>query len=190
MFENVSILLSFVYAVALTHLLTSATELIWARDRIRFSGLFVLWFVIGGLMVVINWLAFGGLSGMKHWTTLEAVLQFLSAAVQYFTCSLISIRPKEEGVIDLPAFYQRQRPGLMIAYLGLGVMAMILDYRDSAETAGLTASSWLAEDAAILPMIVAVAIAGWARPLRLQWAAALGMLALTLYFLAIYAIPG
>ena len=33
MFEHVAILLSFVYALALTHLLSSATGLIIARDR-------------------------------------------------------------------------------------------------------------------------------------------------------------
>jgi hypothetical protein len=190
MFENVSILLSLVYAVALTHLLTSATELIWARERVRFSGLFAMWFVIGGLVVVSNWLSFGGLSGMKHWTTLEAMLQFAMAVTQYFTCSLISIRPKEDGVIDLPAFYEKQRAMLMIAWLALGTVASILNFRDAAQTAGLTANSWIAENAAVIAMILMVAIAGWARPVRLQWLAALGMLALSLYFLAIYAIPG
>jgi hypothetical protein len=34
------------------------------------------------------------------------------------------------------------------------------------------------------------AVAGWARPRWLQWAAATIMLALALYFLATYAIPG
>lgn len=190
MFENISILLSFVYAVALMHLLTSATELIWARERVRLSGLFTLWFLIGGLMLVSNWLNFGGLAGMKHWTTLEVMLQFVTAAVQYFTCSLISIRPKEEGAIDLAAFYEKQRAPLMVAYLFLGILAMVLNFRDTVAITGMTASSWIAEDGSILPMVVMVAIAGWARSVRLQWAAAIGMLALTVYFLVLYAMPG
>jgi hypothetical protein len=37
MFEHITILLSFVYALAVSHLLTSATELMWARDRVRLS---------------------------------------------------------------------------------------------------------------------------------------------------------
>jgi hypothetical protein len=190
MFESVSVLLSLVYAVALTHLLTSATELIWARDRVRFSGLFAIWFLVGGLNVVSNWLSFGGLSGMKHWTTLEAMLQFTMAAVQYFTCSLISIRPKEDGVIDLPAFYARQRRPIMIAWLALAMVACVLNIRDAEQTAGLVANSWIAENAAVLVMALMVGIAGWARPVRLQWAAAIGMLALSIYFLTLYAVPG
>ena len=41
-FEHVTALLSFVYALALTHLLARIAELIVARDRVRFSGLLAL----------------------------------------------------------------------------------------------------------------------------------------------------
>jgi len=38
-FEHVTTLLSFVYALALTHLLARIAELIVARERVKFSGL-------------------------------------------------------------------------------------------------------------------------------------------------------
>lgn len=190
MIENVSVLLSFVYAIALTHLLTSATELIWARERVRFSGLLVIWMVIPALALVINWLSFGELSGLKHLGIAEALIQFAAAISQYFTCSLISIRPKEEAVIDLPAFFEQQRRILMAAYIALCAVAMIINYRDARFTTGLTPNSWIAENAGVVAMIVTVAFAGWAKPLWLQWVAAIGMLGLTFYFLALYAIPG
>lgn len=41
-FEHVTTLFSFVYALALTHLLARIAELIVARDRVRFSGLLAL----------------------------------------------------------------------------------------------------------------------------------------------------
>lgn len=190
MFEHVTVLLSFVYAIALTHLLSSATELIWSRDRVRFSGLFAIWMIVAAFILVSNWLSFGGLSGMKHWSMTEVMIQFVCAVVQYFTCSLISIRPKEDGMIDLPAFFERQRPTLAIAYILLGIGAMIINYRDSSVAAGLTADSWIAENGEIVVMIALVAVAGWARPRWLQWAAAVGMLLLASYFLAIYSLPG
>lgn len=190
MFESITILLSFVFAIALTHLLTSATELIWARERVRFSGLFGIWIVIAGLFLVINWLAFGGLSGMKHWSTVEVMLQFASAVVQYFTCSLIAFRPEKEGIADLPVFFESQRRTIMGAFLLLGVTALIINYRDAGSYSGLNASSWVTEDANCVVQMTAVAIAGWARPRWLQWAAAIVMLGLALYFLMTYAIPG
>jgi hypothetical protein len=190
MFESISILLSFVYAIALTHLLTSATELLWARERVRFSGLYAIWLMIIALNLVINWLSFSGLSGMTHWSTLEVMIQFAAAVIQYFTCSLISIRPKDEGVIDLPAFYDRERPLVMAAFLLLTVVAIVINYRDAGFFAGLGADSWIAENSAVVAMAATVAVAGWARPIWLQWAAATCMVLLTFYFLALYAIPG
>ncbi|HEY1707781.1 MAG TPA: hypothetical protein VGG10_05915 [Rhizomicrobium sp.] len=190
MFENITILLSFVFAIALTHLLTSATELIWARDRVQFSGLFTIWMLVAGLLLVTNWLAFGGLSGMKHWSTVEVMLQFTSAVVQYFTCSLMSVRPEKDGTVELPAFYDKQRPAIMAAFVLLGVTALILNYRDAGSFAGLASSAWLAENAAVVAQMTAVIVAGWARPRWLQWAAAIAMLGLTIYFLVLYAIPG
>lgn len=190
MFETVSILLSFVFAIALTHLLTSATELIWARERVRFSGLFAMWMLIAGLFLVVNWLGFGGLSGIKHWSMAEVMLQFTSAVVQYFTCSLISIRPKEEGIIDLPAFYEKQRPAIMTAMLALGVTVLIINYHDAGKFTGMDSNAWIAENANCVAQMAMTAIAGWARPRWLQWAAATVMLVLALYFLATYAIPG
>jgi hypothetical protein len=49
---------------------------------------------------------------------------------------------------------------------------------------------WVGENAVVLVMLVLIVIAGWAKPRWLQWPAAIGMLALTLYFLSIYALPG
>jgi hypothetical protein len=60
MFEHVTILLSFVYAIAMTHLLSSATELVLARDRVRFSGLYVLWMLNALLILLVNWMAIWG----------------------------------------------------------------------------------------------------------------------------------
>lgn len=190
MFESITILLSFVFAIALTHLLTSATELIWARERVRFSGLFAVWMVIAGLFLVINWLAFGGLSGMKHWSTIEVMLQFASAVAQYFTCSLIAFRPENEGIVDLPAFFDSQRRAVMGAFLLLGVTALIINYRDAGNYTGLSPNSWVVENANCAVQMTVVAIAGWARPRWLQWGAAIVMLGLALYFLMTYALPG
>jgi len=41
-FEHVTTLFSFVYALALTHLLARIAELVVARDRAKFSGLLTL----------------------------------------------------------------------------------------------------------------------------------------------------
>ncbi|HEY1838229.1 MAG: hypothetical protein WBQ17_09425 [Rhizomicrobium sp.] len=189
MFENVTILLSFVFAIALTHLLTSSTELVWARDRVRFSGLQAVWMINAGLGIVVNWLAFGDLRIVQHWNIAEVLLQFVGAVIQYYTCSLLSLRPHDEGVIDMPAFYERQRPAIFTAFAGLMICSMAQNYWDRSQTAGLTPTSWIGENGVVLTMLALIAIAGLVKPRWLQWIAALGMLALTLYFLVTYAVP-
>ena len=79
MFEHVTILLSFVFAIALTHLLSTATELVLARDRVRFSGLHTLLMANALLSLVVNWLSFWGLIVIKRWTVTEVLLQFAAA---------------------------------------------------------------------------------------------------------------
>jgi hypothetical protein len=189
MFEHVTILLSFVFAIALTHLLTSSTELVWARDRVRFSGLHAVWMINAGLGIVVNWLAFGDLRIIQHWNIAEVLLQFAGAVIQYYTCSLLSLRPRDDGVIDMPAFYERQRPAIFTAFAGLMICSMTQNYWDRDHTQGLTPTSWIGENAVVLAMLVLIGIAGWVKPRWLQWVAALGMLGLTVYFLSTYAVP-
>ena len=55
--------------------------------------------------------------------------------------------------------------------------------------AGLGPNDWIGEDLAILPMGVAVLLAGWARPVWLQWAGVIVMAAVMVFFLVTYALP-
>ena len=49
MFQHITVLFSFVFAIALTHVLSCVSKLILARDRVRFSGLHALWMLNDGL---------------------------------------------------------------------------------------------------------------------------------------------
>jgi len=190
MFEHVIVLLSFVFALALTHLLSSATELIAARDRLRFSGRLALWMANAVMGLLVNWLGFWGLSAVKRWTVGEITLQFSAAVIEYFTCSLVSMRPAAGERVDMTAFFERQRRPIMLAFLALMVVSMVQNYVDRDHTAGLESHEWIVENLIIAPMGLLVVIAGWARPLWLQWAAGLAFLGSEVFFLVTYAVPG
>jgi hypothetical protein len=67
MFQHITVLFSFVFAIALTHVLSCASKLILARDSVRFSGLHALW--LNALMLLlINWLSLWLLEAIKHWS--------------------------------------------------------------------------------------------------------------------------
>jgi hypothetical protein len=187
-FEHVTLLLSFVYAIALTHLLSSATELVLARERVRFSGLHAVWMLNALVGLLVNWLSLWGQNVLKRWTVGDVLLWFLAAMVQYFTCSLVSMRPEPGGPIDMRAFFERQRPMIAAAFAALMVPAMTLNYVYRNATQGLSPTAWITEDLLVLPMLIAALIAGWARPRWLQWVAGLAMLGLQTWFLCTYAV--
>ncbi len=190
MFEHVTLLLSFVYAVALTHLLSSATELLIARKRVRLSGLYVAWLVSALLLLLVNWMALWGLVALKRWTVAEVLIQFLTAAVQYFACSTFRIaEARDDGLIDLPAIFKERRPLICGFFLALAVIGSFVNWWDRNNMAGLNPDDWIAEDLAIVPMGIALIIAGWVRPKWIQWLAAALVFGLEVFFLINYAIP-
>jgi hypothetical protein len=57
-FEHVMSLISFVFALAIAHLLTSAIAIFRAQPRVRFSFTHAVWMVVSLLQVMAWWLAF------------------------------------------------------------------------------------------------------------------------------------
>jgi hypothetical protein len=187
MFEHVTVLLSLVYAIALTHILTSCTELIWARDRVRFSWLQALWMLSAVLSTVNNWLALAVLRDVKHWTIAETAIQFGGAIVQYFVCSLISLRPPEHGPVDMPAFFDRQRRVIFTAFAMLGPTVLLENLWDGVPVFNLADHDVMMVNSINAALVVSALVAGWARPRWLQWGALAVVLALQVYFLANFA---
>src|SRR6267154_2381600 len=109
-FEHVTALLSFVYALALTHLLARIAELVVARDRVRFSGLLAVGMANAVLLVFANWLSIWDLRSVKTWDLGTITVQFLFAVAVYFTCVLVGPKTPDEDSIDLEDFFWRQRP--------------------------------------------------------------------------------
>jgi hypothetical protein len=188
MFEHVTILLSIIFALAMTHILASATELVWERHKVRFSGLHALWMANALLGLLIYWLLIWELTAVKRWTGFEIVFQFLPAIVQYFACSLLSIRREGSEIMDMKAFFERQRPAIFSAFSLMMITSMIQTYVDRNDLAGLGRFDWVGAELPILLMLVATLIAGWAKPVWLQWIGGLFIFVLEALFLATYAV--
>src|SRR5207302_7729484 len=77
-FEHVTALLSFVYALALTHLLARVAELIVACERVKFSGLLALGMVNAVLLVFVNWTFVQSRTGILRPRPFSSFLPFLS----------------------------------------------------------------------------------------------------------------
>ena len=127
-FEHVTALLSFVYALALTHLLARIAELIVARDRVKFSGLLALGMGNAVLAVFVNWLSLWDLRSITSWDISSVAIQFLFAVSIYVVCALVGPKVPEEGMLDLEDFFWRQRLyfyGAIMVCLFLALLANI-----------------------------------------------------------------
>lgn len=186
MFGHVSVLLSFVYAIAVSHILVSVTELIWARDRVRVSWLQALWMFNALLFLLVNWVGMWLLSQQAQWSVADIAISFTSAVVQYFTCSLLSIRPRDDGPVDMPAFYARQRPFVFAAFFVLVVVSMFQNWWERHILPAPDA--WIYVDATLLPMLAIFVVAGVARAVWLQWIAGAVATVMAVYFLATFAL--
>src|SRR5437588_11496538 len=101
MFQHVSVLVSFIFAIALTHVFSRASQLLLARDRVRFSALLTVSMVNAALGVILNWLGLWELQNIKHWWLAEVLLQLGLVIPNYFTCSVVAMPYCDTDVFDL-----------------------------------------------------------------------------------------
>ena len=176
MFQHVTVLVSFIFAIALTHVFSSASQLILARERVRFSWLLTISMLNATVGVLINWIGLWDLRTLKHWSPAEVLLQLGWVIPNYFSCSLVAMPCSETGSLDMPAFFERQRRVIFSATLALSVMAALATYVDRNNFEGWQPNEWISAEVVGLPLAVFAVLAGWGKPRWLQWVGVGGML--------------
>lgn len=182
-FEHVTALLSFVYALALTHLLARIAELIVARERVKFSGLLAIGMVNAVLLVFVNWLALWDLRSVTDWDLASIAIQFLFAVSVYVICALVGPKMPDEGTIDLEDFFWRQRTYFYSAIIVCLVLALLanLDFLKTPNTA-LFVKENLGTIAILVPAVVALVSSNRV----VQWAAGVCILSLMIAFAILF----
>lgn len=165
-FEHVTALLSFVYALALTHLLARIGELIVIRERVRFSGLLALGMINAIITVFSNWLSLWDMRSVTSWDLGSIAVQFTFAILLYLVCVLVGPKAPDDGTIDLEDFFWRQRRYFYGAVLSCEIVALIanLDFLKSNNVA-----LFVKENLATLPMIIPTIVALFSRNRVVQW---------------------
>ncbi|HJT45048.1 MAG TPA: hypothetical protein VJ721_02140 [Chthoniobacterales bacterium] len=182
-FEHVTALLSFVYALALTHLLARIAELIVARDRVKFSGLLAVGMVNAVVLVFSNWLSIWDLRSLKTWDLVSITIQFLFAVAIYIICALIGPTIPDEGFLNLEDFFWRQRRyfyGTVVLCVFLSLIANVAFLKTT------NASLFLKENSLNIPMFIPTVLGLLSDKRWAQWAAGLGFLAMMLAYTIIF----
>lgn len=129
-FDFVLILLSFVYALALGHLLQRVGGLLVARERVRFSGLLALAIVNAVAQVFIDWLAIWDYRALGAWDLYTVTLFFVSSIVLFLMCAAVAPEAGPDQPVDMEAFYEKNHRLfyglyvlLLITFLGMTLVA-------------------------------------------------------------------
>ena len=133
-FDYVILLVSFVYGLALAHLLSRASGLLLARERVRFSGLQMLMMINAVLTVFIDWLSAWPVRGAKEWDFATVGIWFVFSLLNFFLCAAAAPEVSAGERVDLEAFYWKH------ARLFYGIFA-VLEVVSIASSAALLKTS-------------------------------------------------
>ncbi len=182
-FDYVVVLMSFVFALALTHVLSRVGEVLLARERVRHSGLQVLTIVNAVVTVYLDWLTLWDARTLQVWTLPATTVLFVFSAANYFTCVAATPEVQAEGPVDLDASYWKNRRlfwGMILALnvLAIPVNALFL----GSQSPQLFYSTSLATLPFFAPPLLALLVkAKWA-----QWVAGLALLVLSLTWMVVF----
>ncbi len=148
-FEIAATLMSFIYAIAITHVLQSCAELWIARARVTFSASHAIWMLAVLFNAILAWMSLSAYLGLNI-TGARFGGQMAYAVGVYFSCALVSPRVPEEGQLDLLAYEDRHGLGWKAVMIALMLfVALPLDYElwrrtnPSGDALSFAASQWL-----------------------------------------------
>jgi hypothetical protein len=182
-FEYVLLLVSFVYTLALTHLLMGAARMIRHRRELKFSWPHALWMAFAFTLVILNWISQWDFHTLKtiDLATLGGAIA-LSVGI-YFVSALVTPEFEREEHYDLVAYHRTQGPTYVGAVLALALLAMALNFGALAEGV----QSWAEQNLLVAAMLLpAGAALIWRRQAVVQALAPALELAAAAWFLAAY----
>lgn len=155
-FDFILVLFSFVYAAAVTHVLSTAGEIIIASKRIRVSWFNAGWMLVALLFTCAWWIGLWDLHAVRSWDIGSVAFYFAMASGIYLYARLVSPRIPEKGEIDLERFHSEEGRKYLIAYTILGAVT-VLTNAVLGQAAGV--SQWSAQNIVIAPMTIATGVA-------------------------------
>jgi hypothetical protein len=155
-YDFILILFSFVYAAAVTHVLSTAGEIIISSKRIQLSWLNAGWMLAALLFTCAWWIGLWDLHVVRIWGIGSIAFYFSIAAGNYLLARLVSPRIPEKGELDLQAFHAEEGRKYLVAYafpswVTVAVNAVL------GQANGIL--RWSAQNSVIVPMALATSMA-------------------------------
>ncbi|MBS0471114.1 MAG: hypothetical protein JSR60_08590 [Proteobacteria bacterium] len=155
-FEHVLVLVSFVYAVALTHLLGFVAASIRNWERLRFSWIHAFWVLNAFILIIANWISLWDLRNIGTFGTGLVVFTFVLAFSNYLQAALVSPEMPASGAIDLEAFHDEQGRRYILGFMGSVITALI---GNAILGASFNIVEWSQQNLVVAPMLVVAIVA-------------------------------
>lgn len=181
-YEFIIAFLSFIYALALTHLLLAAARMVRHRDRIRFYGPHILWMIVALLSLTGNRLTAWDFHTQRALSLATIGIAIFFAILNYLLCALVSPEFEDADDFDLRRFHEQQAPTYIGARLVLGVAAMLVNFAAATE---LGLQSWARQNIGIVLVLALCTLALLVRRTWVQWFVPS---ALIVFFIAVFEI--
>ena len=104
-FDYVMTLLSFVYALAIAHILATAGDIVIAWSRVRFSWLNAAWMLFTLLGILAWWIGVWGGHHRTVWSIVDIAEQFGFIAIIYLEARIVCIKIPAEGPADMQQWH-------------------------------------------------------------------------------------
>lgn len=152
-FEHILILLSFVFAIGIAHILSSVAALIRAGRRVRWSWVHGLWMLTALHILIADWIAFWDMRGLPSWSTGTILFIFLLSFTNYMAAVLVCPEVPHDGPVDLAQFHVREGRKYLIALLICYASALLANMIYGSI---FNLAQWDNANAAVLPSTLAV----------------------------------
>jgi hypothetical protein len=168
-FDYLVTLFSFVFAMAIAHVLATVGDMVVASRRLTFSWVNAGWMLTVLLAVIAWWLGIWDLRKQDTWPTDTIAFFFWAACGLYVLARIVCPRIPVEGPIDLREFHRCEGPKYIIGYCAFVIFSIATNtYFGVVHSATSSGGSWLSQNAALIPMGVTALVAALVPDRRVQ----------------------
>jgi len=150
-FEFVILFLSFIYTLALTHLLFAWTRMIRHRRQLVLSWPHLLWMLAAFSNLGANWLSLWDFRGLKSLSLTTVSALFILVVINYFVCALVSPDFEEGETYDMKRFHESEGATYVAAFLLLIIASIVINLFAGA---ALNVTNWWNENSLVSAMLI------------------------------------
>jgi hypothetical protein len=182
-FEFIILFLSFVYTLALTHLLFSWTRMVRHRRELVLSWPHLLWMLVALITLAENWVSLWDFRLAETLSLTELTGEFLFVMLVYFVCALVCPDFEAGETYDLKKFHAREGPTYFVTFLIMIVAAIITNFLAGAD---LDVTKWTDENYLVVGMLIPPVLALVSRREWAQLLAPALLLVMSIAYLVIF----